>query len=741
MKKVLLFVVFICQIVGANAQDIWNPIPSHKSFSKEIIMSRSSTPETYKLYQIDNKMLKENLSKATSRTSSNNTKVIVHLPTPNGLQRFFVNEASVFSDALAKKFPSIKSYVGVGIDDPTALARFSNSSAGFHGMVSSAKSPLYFIDPYTKDSNVSIAYVKSVKKKGEFECLISDTKKLAKRGTVTSSPFKHDGNLRTYRLALVATGEYSQKHLGFQQVANDATDAVKKAAVLAAMNTTMTRVNGVFERDLGITMQLVPNNSNLIFLNAATDELTNDNADILIDQSQKKCDAIIGNANYDIGHTFGTSGDGLAGLAVVCVNNLKAKGITGSSSPINDTFDIDYVAHEMGHQFGANHTQNNDCNRNNATAVEPGGASTIMGYAGICSPNVQNQSDAYFHAISIAEIWNVVTTSGNCGVVTITGNNVPVANAGNDFTIPKSTPFILKGSATDADIGNSLTYNWEQTDNHIATMPPQNTNTLGPMFRSMPSSTSPNRYMPNIDTVLGGNVTSTWEVVPAVSRELNFSLTVRDNVANGGATDRDDVKITVEGSAGPFIVTSQAVTTTLLGNSTQTITWEVSSTNVAPINCTHVNILLSIDGGQTFPHVLKSNTANDGTEQVTLPNETTTDARILVEAVNNVFYAVNPAKFSIDKTAGIDDELFVNFSMYPNPTNGEISLRFDLKSEDRSILLQLYDVHGRVISKKEFNNSSSKFSTILNYSHVAAGMYFLNIKNGFFSRTKKIIIK
>ena len=62
----------------------------------------------------------------------------------------------------------------------------------------------------------------------------------------------------------------------------------------------------------------------------------------------------------------------------------------------------------MGHQFGADHTQNNDCNRASTASMEPGSASTIMGYAGICSPNVQNSSDAYFHAISIEEMWNSI---------------------------------------------------------------------------------------------------------------------------------------------------------------------------------------------------------------------------------------------------------------------------------------------------------------------------------------------
>ena len=740
MKKAIFLILLFFQIAGVSSQEIWNHISTSKSFSEDDVSYRDNTPSTYKLFQINNKSLALRLLSVKPITNADGDKVMMRLPTPLGIQRFYIKEAAVLSNELATKFPNIKSYVGVGIDDPTAMVRFSNSAIGFHAMISSVNYPLFFIDPFTKDKNVSIAYPKSAKSNNKFNCLVEDTKESIRGRKTNAGRNLSDGKLRTYRLALIATGEYAQFHLNNQNVASDASDAVKKEAVLSAMATTVTRVNGIFERDLGVTMKLVANNENLIFLDAATDGLTDDDADKLIDESQIKCDAIIENANYDIGHAFSTGGGGLAGLAVVCKTGEKGQGITGSSSPVNDTFDIDFVAHEMGHQFGANHTQNNDCNRNGPTAVEPGSASTIMGYAGICDPNVQGKSDAYFHAVSIAEMWNIISSTGTCAVITDTNNTVPIANAGNDFTIPKSTPFVLKGAATDADVGNVLTYNWEQTDNQVATMPPQATNSLGPMFRSLPSITSVNRYMPALATVLGGNLTSTWEVIPSVSRVLNFSLTVRDNVLNGGATDRDDVRITIDGTAGPFLVTSQTVNTTLLGNSEQTITWDVSNTDNTTINCTQVNILLSTDGGLTFPNMLKANTPNDGAEQVILTNITTTDARIMIEAVNTVFYAVNTTKFSIDKTASVDDELFLNFSLYPNPSEGSIHVSFDLKSSDK-VEMQLFDLNGRLIAGHIYENSSSKFATTLDYNDVASGMYFLKIRNGFFSTTKKLYIK
>ncbi|WCC45211.1 zinc-dependent metalloprotease family protein [Tenacibaculum finnmarkense] len=257
---------------------------------------------------------------------------------------------------------------------------------------------------------------------------------------------------------MLVLGEYSQFHLNRQNIADSATDAVKKAVVLSAINTTMTRVNEVYERDLSVRMVLVNNNDKLIFLDAATDDLTDNDADALIDESQAKCDAIIGDANYDIGHTFSTGGGGLAQVRSVCVTGYKGSGITGSPQPINDPYDIDYVCHEIGHQFGGTHTQNNDCNKS-STSAEPGSGSTIMGYAGICSPNVQGNSDPYFHAVSIAQMWAHMQNSGSCAVQSSTNNDAPTANAGKNVSIPKGTPFVLEGIATDAQGLNSLTYN------------------------------------------------------------------------------------------------------------------------------------------------------------------------------------------------------------------------------------------------------------------------------------------
>ena len=736
----LTFVAFMLCSVFAFSQKAWNRVEKTTLSIEKELEFRENTPKNFELFSVDRKLI---VTKLISKSNKGN---IVELPTPNGIQKFKIKESSVLSDELAAKFPNIKSYVGVGIDDPTARVRMSNSKVGVHAMISSGKYPLYLIDPYTKDKNTAIGYFKNASVKSSFNCLVDEVKATTRNRDFQKNTNANDKKLRTYKMALIGTAEYSQFHLTNQNVGAGETEAVKKAAVLSAMNASMTRINGVFENDLGIKMVLVANNDNLIFLDTATDGLTNDNIETLIDESQTKCDAVIGNANYDIGHVFAwvddESGNGLAGGGVVCKTGEKAQGVTMRKTPLGDFFDIDLVAHEIGHQFGANHTQNGDCNRNNATAVEPGSGSTIMGYAGFCSPDVQSNSDAYFHAASIAEMWNYVTSSATCAVVTDTGNNAPTANAGADFTIPKSTPFILKGTASDADAGNSLTHTWEQMDNQTGfTIPPAATNSGGPMFRSLTPTSSLDRYLPALATVLAGNTATTWEVLPSVARTMNFAFTVRDNVLNGAATARDNAVITVDGNSGPFAVTSQSTNATLQGSSTQTISWNVANTNASSVNCTHVNILLSTDGGNTFSEFLASNTPNDGSQDVVLTNVTTTQARIKIEAVNNIFYAVNSTNFSIDKTTSVVDEVFTNFKVYPNPSKGKISVSFDVLSSRSEVTIQLFDIRGRKVNEQQFKNVSAKFEKELNYAALATGLYVLKVANGSNRVSKKILIE
>jgi subtilisin-like proprotein convertase family protein len=621
----------------------------HVNFEK---LDRNNEVHRFSVFQLDFNTIENTVASAPHRESEQSSQVVVSFPVdPGTTLDFTIYKAPVMHRDLAQKYPGIESYVGVGIQDKSASVRFSVTTFGVHAVIFSAKHGTSYIDPYTKTGDYYMVYKrKDLSTERLFECLTIDES--TEEAPVHFSPRNsqsiqaNTSILRRYRMAMACTVEYAAFHVNAAG-ANGATEAEKKAIVLAAMNVTMTRVNGIYEKDMSLTMELVANNDQIIFINQ--DNFSNNSPGQLINQSQQVINQIIGFSNYDIGHTVSTGGGGLAQLNSPCTNN-KARGITGLPSPVGDPFDVDYVAHEIGHQFGATHTFNNSCggNRSNQTAVEPGSGNTIMAYAGICPPNVQNNSNEHFHAVSLTQMDNFVAFIGNCSVNIPNGNNPPVVLPVPNYIIPHSTPFVLDAVATDED-GDVLTYCWEQTNNQISTQPPLSFSVSGPNFRSLPPSLSSQRFFPNYQTILSGSTANTWEVVPAVERAMNFSLIVRDNQLQlGGQTARINTLVSTT-SQGPFVVTSQNTSgITWEFNSTQEITWDVVGTNAPPINTTLVNIYLSTDNGQTFDVLLASNTPNDGAEVITVPNVTpSTECRIKIEPVNNIYFALNTTPFSI----------------------------------------------------------------------------------------------
>ncbi len=656
MKKVLLLILLaLFTFGGTNAQgNAWSKISKDRVSSLDKV-DRASMPVQFETYSLDFPALKSALQAAPSRDSGVSTQ-LVSFPNPDGkMEKFAMYQTQVMHPELAARHPDIKTYIGKGIDDPNATINISTTLYGFHGMTLTSEKGTWYIDPYTKDLGNYIVYQKKdLVYNSTTQCLVVDEPRDASQEVYVNPEMLRasDGKFRTYRLAMACTIEYAAYHVSAAGVGTG-TLAQKKAAVMAAMVVSMVRINGIYERDMSLTMQFVANNDSIIFI--TSDNFSNANANALINESQTVIDGAIGSANYDIGHTVSTGGGGLAQSPSVCLSG-KARGITGSPAPVGDPFDIDFVAHEMGHQFGASHTFNGlggNCTtstRANAFAVEPGSGTTIMAYAGICAAqDVQPHSDDHFHAVSIGQMVAHVLGGGSCAVSVLNGNASPVVDAGADYFIPKGTAFVLKGSATDTD-GDSLTYCWEQTDNQTlgVTQPPIATNIAGPNYRSRTPMVSPNRYMPRIQDVIAGNLTPKWEVTPSVPRVLGFALTVRDNRSpNGGQTGRDNTIITVTNS-GPFGVTSQNTDQLVLpSGSAQTVTWNVASTTAAPISTANVNIMLSTDGGLTFPTMLAANTPNDGTEIITLPNITQPNCRIIVEAVGNIFYAMNSKNIAI----------------------------------------------------------------------------------------------
>ena len=652
MRKNLQF--FLSIILFSNLSfgqgNFWTKTSEEKLKTYEK-MDRDVQPSKSVLFHLDFNAFKQLLLSAPMENITLSSDLIVQFPDFEGnLKNYKVFEAPVMEKELSDKFPSIRSYSAQGIDDPTSTLRLSVTHFGLHVMSLSGEKGTYYIDTFTKDLNNYIVYSrKDIQKARSFGCLVQDNDPAfeSSRG-YENQVLVNDGNLRQYRLAISNTIEYAAFHLTAAGTPLGASLAVKKGVVLSAMVVSLTRLNGIYERDMAVRMNLVGNNDLVIFIDS--DSYTNSPA--MINEIQTIVDGIIGSANYDMGHGYCTTDSGVAQVASVCNNtglnsNGKARGITGNPNPVGDPFDVDYVAHEMGHQFGASHTQNNACNRTDSSAYEPGSASTILGYAGICAPNVQTNSDAHFHARSILQMTSFVTSgSASCRTISATGNTAPVVNAGPNYIIPRGTAFILKGSATDAN-GDALTYCWEQYNNEVTTQPPLQTATSGPNFKSVPPSSSPNRYMPRFSDVLNGNLAPTWEVVPNVARTMNFALTVRDNRAGGGMTNRGDMTVTTA-SVGPFRVTSPAASASWDVGSSQNITWDVAGTTANGINTANVNILISTDGGATFT-TLVANTPNDGNQLVTLPSSPALNCRIMIEAVGNIFYAVSP-NFAIGYT-------------------------------------------------------------------------------------------
>jgi len=563
--------------------------------------------------------------------------VFIDIPFPdNGSQLYQVFENNTMHPDLKAKFPEIRSYDAIGANGD--FAKIDITPHGFHAMIFSASKGRMFIDPYSMgdSENYKVYFKRDFTTTKQMECsLVGNILQGKKKVNLSENKQFGTCELRTYRFAVSATGEYTTFHGGTVALAQ------------AAQVTTMNRVNGLYERSMALTLTIIGNNNLIVFTNAGTDPFTNGTPGSMINENQTEVDATIGSGNYDIGHVFGTNSGGLAGLGVVCSGGNKARGVTGSSAPVGDPFDIDYVAHETGHQFGANHTQNNNCNRNNATAMEPGSASTIMGYAGICAPDVQSNSDDHFHGISLEEIHNEITSHG-CPVTTVLANAAPAITSTNgNVTVPANTPFALTAHCSDAD-GDPLYYCWEQMDNAAATMPPVATSTDGPNFRSNSPVLDSTRYFPNLADLAAG-ITPTWEVVPSVTRTMNFRVVVRDQpIGVIGCNDHADVTLTTDAGSGPFIVTYPTATgITWAGNGTETVTWDVANTDNAPVSCAFVDILLSTDGGVTYSTVLASNVPNDGSETITVPNVGTTTARIMVICSNGTFFDISDNDFEI----------------------------------------------------------------------------------------------
>ena len=609
--------------------------------TKTIATGKHINPEI--AYEFNYSKLSKTLSHNNKNTRIKNTpKTIVSFPDINGnLINYNVTEASVMHPDLQAKYPNIRTYIGHATNGSSSIIRFSLSPyKGLTGIVLGNKQTLTYKPDIDNPNIITVQNKTDLLKNDAFHCKTINSF-FNKKNTLKSITSKNanDSQKRTYKIALSVTGEYANYHGGSLENVN------------AALVATLTNINAVFENDFNTSLQLVANNDDVIFLDPQSDPYSNTGN--YNNELQTTLDNTILDANYDIGHLLAASGfDGNSGcVGCVCISGSKGSAFTSNNIPSGFNFDIDLVAHEIGHQFGANHTWTYSNNEGENVQMEPGSGSTIMGYAGITgSTNVQSRSDPYFHAISIEQIMTYLKST-SCAITTHTGNTTPVTNAGNNLTLPISTPFKLIGTGSDAD-GDIITYCWEQIneDNAATTYPnPNSTNSNSILFRSYSPTTNNTRYFPNLSDLKFGINTSQWEKIPNVSRTADFRLTIRDNKAGGGNNSHDDMQVLFDTNYGPFEITSQNTSNILWQNgTTETITWNVNNTNNLA-GAENVNILLSIDGGATY-NTIVNNIPNNGSYTLTIPNTPAPYCRLMIAPTNNNFFAINTEDFAIDYT-------------------------------------------------------------------------------------------
>lgn len=671
MPKVLLTLTLALFSTLAFSQTgkYWSLNNESGNIKPDKAVARLTYPKAYKLFSLNAGPLRQELF---SIVGNNRMKpsTVISLPNADGnFEEFEVVEASNFEPDLQARFPDIRAYSGKGITDKHATLKLSISPQGIQSMVFRTESDNEFIEPYSQDHTVYFVY-KSHREKGNlpWSCSTEDKQMSAEISSKVSEPIAEatgsaSGLLKTMRLAQSCNGEYANFF--------GATSSAQVGLVMAAFNATLTRCNGCYEKDLALHLNLISNTTSVIYYSPSSDPYTTLSSWNL--QLQQTLTSVIGSAAYDIGHMFGASGGGgNAGcIGCVCVNpasnNSLAKG-SGITSPADgipqgDNFDIDYVAHEVGHQLGGNHTFSMSL-EGTGQNKEIGSGITIMGYAGITDQDVAPHSIDIFHETTIGQIQANLATK-TCPVsFAMTANHAPVVAAVSNYTIPISTPFALTGSATDAE-NDALTYCWEQNDNSTTsgtTSVASPTKATGPNWLSFSPVISGTRTFPKLSTILaglnvspplaGGDAGANIEALSSVSRPLNFRLTVRDNSAYEtnvkiGQTAFTDAVVTVTNTAGPFAVTAPNTSITWSAGGTATVTWSVNGTNAGVVNCAAVNILLSTDGGLTFPTVLAASTVNDGSEVISVPSTSGTNNRIKVESVGNIFFDISNANFSI----------------------------------------------------------------------------------------------
>ncbi len=644
-------------------QSMWKSLSDQTQLNIGVAGKSTSSALTARLLELDEigfkSLLIQSSAKADGSVASkiiNSNSETINLPMPDGSQiEVNITPSKVMTDVLSQQFPDIKTWKVTGVSqDISGVMDFTHH--GFHGMLLMPDGDRVFIQPdeeifADKELSAQGRYISFSKKqnkasfKSEFSCGTHGDAILPKAvsakglGVLERLSARSAPTLITYRLAVAATGEFTQANGG------------SKASALSSIATIINRVNEIYERDLGIVFKLVDEQSDIIYLNPNTDPYNSSNIDLILNQNNQNLSSNgdLSKDKYDVGHVFGSGNfnGGLAYVGGVCDDDFKALGGTGLTRPYGDAFALDYVAHELGHQLGGSHTFNSACNgggeRTALTAVEPGSGTTIMAYPGICEPNnLQNSVDPQFHVVSIDQITAVTRDGGggNCGIDSTSNNQNPTVNAGADKTIPARTPLALRATGADADNDN-LSYVWEQTDAGATSNVNVDTGNNA-LFRSRPISSDNIRFIPTLNDLFARTVTP-GEVLPVTNREINMAATVRDGK---GGLEFDRVKFDVFDTGEQFRVTSHSNNQVVGSGDVLDVRWNVAGTNVSPISCTNVDIGIGTANGEGIDI---TTTANNGRAEVIIPNNAPdmNDARIIVSCSNNVFFNISAGRLTI----------------------------------------------------------------------------------------------
>ncbi len=737
MKKIVLGFSFILALSSAGVAfsntNFWEQIPLSQ---QPINYSPTSETSEFELYKLSTSTIKAKLAKAGLSAEEG---VEILLPYENGeLVSFIVWETPMMEKELQVMLPHVKTYTAYAKDNQGITAKLDLTSFGFRAAIYDFKKN-YLINPYTdqEDLGLYIAFdQKSLKNIDPINCsadqLLSN-QDLPITNQLLSSRM---GVKSVYRIAITTTGEYAQT------VTTNSTVNQTLEVIVSTLN----RVNGVYERELAISFNLIANNNLVVYTNPIADPYTcNMDADCLIDEAAHVLDNIIGNANFDIGHIFNTAGGGLAALNSLCNPQTKGMGVSSSSGP--DNYFV--ILHEIGHQVGADHVFSSaaggcDGNGNPNTNYEPGSGSTIMSYAGLCAAdNIQAGADNYFNGFSLQQMSAHIASGGNCGVNTPVNTTLTYEVDAETYNVPKFTPYELSSpEAVGPHSTAALYYNWEQYENGNYGDDESNGSdaTTGPIFKSQEPSDQRTRVYPKSNFINDNSYSGPGERLSNVARDVTFRTTARSifQGLGGYKTSENVTKIKVSNNA-QFRVTGPSNNQTWEPGDVKTITWNAGGSNNSPVSSGYVSIYLSLDDGETFPFLIVSNAPNTGSYSYTVHDIGTSQGRIKVQGSGNVFFDLGKGKLKItgDPANNINElSKQAPIVAYPNPIADYLLL--DRKDGIYGpISIEVYNILGQKISNETMNGAQIKINT----ESWAAGHYIIQTMDANGQRNQVKVLK